>query len=180
MRNYEGLRKIAAEVGFEQIAPLKVDTIVLHQEVRDMCASGNCSRYGHSWSCPPYMGSLEECRQKISAYCEGILVQTLQTLEDEFDGEGMMAAERLHKKRIYDLNDKLSAEYPKHLTLGAGTCTICAECTCPDSPCRFPNQMISSMEAYGILVMEVCRENHMCYYYGSNQIAYTSCVLIDA
>ena len=176
--NYEMLEKLARTVGFEQTAPLNPETIKLKQEVRDMCASGKCARYGHSWSCPPHAGSLEESGEKIAGCREGILVQTVQEIEDAFDGEGMMEAERLHKERFYAMQDHLAAIYPNHLAISAGTCTRCKECTCPDSPCRFPEKAASSMEAYGMLVLEVCKANGLGYYYGSDKIAYTSCFLL--
>lgn len=34
------------------------------------------------------------------------------------------------------------------------------------------------MEAFGILVLEVCRKNDLTYYYGSDKMAYTSCFLL--
>ena len=34
------------------------------------------------------------------------------------------------------------------------------------------------MEAYGMLVMQVCQANHLDYYYGPGKIAYTSCYLL--
>uniref|UniRef100_UPI0040573B31 DUF2284 domain-containing protein n=1 Tax=Acetatifactor sp. TaxID=1872090 RepID=UPI0040573B31 len=52
------------------------------------------------------------------------------------------------------------------------------QCTYPNSPCRFPEKMISSMEAYGMLVAEVCKANDMKYYYGPNMIAFSSCFLV--
>ena len=70
--NYEMLEKLAREAGFEQTAPLNPETIKLKQEVRDMCVSGKCARYGRSWSCPPHAGSLEECGEKIAGCREGI------------------------------------------------------------------------------------------------------------
>ena len=63
------------------------------------------------------------------------------------------------------------------LAAGAGCCTVCKECTYPDAPCRFPEQKMSSMEALGMLVLEVCKANDMRYFYGENTIAYTSCFL---
>jgi hypothetical protein len=46
-----------------------------------------------SWSCPPGCGSLDECTARIRRYAKGLIVQTAGKLEDEFDGEGMMAAD---------------------------------------------------------------------------------------
>jgi predicted metal-binding protein len=96
-------------------------------------------------------------------------------LEDEFDGEGMMETQQLHKERFAELCAALSQT--DTLKLGAGCCTLCRDCTYPQAPCRFPEKRISSMEAYGIVVAEVCKANDLPYYYGKNTIAYTSCVL---
>lgn len=57
--------------------------------------------------------------------------------------------------------------------------TICSQCTYPDSPSRFPDKAIPSMEAYGLLVSKVCEKSGLPYYYGPKTLTYTSCVLID-
>ena len=72
----------------------------------------------------------------------------------------------------------LRRDYPELMAIGAGTCTRCKQCSYPDAPCRFPNLMTSSMEALGMLVLEVCKNNDLTYYYGPNTIAYTSCFLL--
>ena len=77
-----------------------------------------------------------------------------------------------------DLEKDLRKFYPNMLPMGAGCCTKCKTCTCPEAPCRFPDQAFSSMEAYGMLVMQVCQANHLDYYYGPGKIAYTSCYLL--
>ena len=38
--------------------------------------------------------------------------------------------------------------------------------------------MISSMEAYGMVVNEVCSANGLAYNYGPTKMAYTGCFLI--
>ena len=37
---------------------------------------------------------------------------------------------------------------------------------------------MSSMEALGMLVVEICKANGLPYFYGENTIAYTSCFLL--
>ena len=171
----DGLCVLAKEAGFTHAAALDVATIELKQQVRDMCAA--CGQYGKRWSCPPGCGELEHLRQRIMHYSGGILVQTVGQLEDNFDAEAMMETEADHKKHLLQLQALLQ-EKADVLILGAGCCTHCKECTYPDEPCRFPEKMISSMEAYGMVVSEVCRANDMKYYYGPLTIAYTSCVLM--
>jgi predicted metal-binding protein len=95
------------------------------------------------------------------------------------DFESMKEAEERHKKAFLKYAGTLRESWPKMLPLGAGCCKICNTCACPDEPCRFPEKRISSMEAYGIVVSDLCRKNGMDYYYGPNTIAYTSCFLLD-
>ena len=179
MTDMENALRMAEEAGFTHAAPLDPATIELKDEVRAMCASGSCGQYGKRWSCPPGCGELSECAAKIAGYRTGILVQSVGELEDSMDVEAMMETESDHKAHFQDLYADLRKRYPHMLALGAGCCTQCAVCSYPDAPCRFPDRMVSSMEAYGMLVLEVCQKNGMAYYYGPNTIAYTSCFLLE-
>jgi predicted metal-binding protein len=178
--NTEELIAKAREAGFTQAGYLDVKTLVLRQEVRDMCETNTCRMYNKRWSCPPGCGNLEELQEHISHYRDGLIVQTVGQLEDSMDVETMMETERLQKENLLRLRDVLAEEYPNLLTLGAGCCTISSECTYPDAPCRFPAKAISSMEAYGLVVSDVCQSNNMKYYYGNCTIAYTSCFLLTS
>ena len=173
------LNQLAQQAGFSYMSPLDIQTVTLKPEVRQMCAGNSCGQYGKRWSCPPGCGELDVLQQRLTLYSRGILVQTVGQLEDSFDAEGMLAAEQAHKTHLTQLQDKLLAHYPKLLTIGAGCCTHCNTCTYPHAPCRFPDRQVSSMEAYGMLVSEVCQKNGMKYYYGPGTIAYTSCFLLE-
>lgn len=175
---YEELAEYAQASGFTFWGQLDVSTISLKPEVRDMCAANSCGRYGKSWSCPPGCGTLEQCRQRLKDYTVGILVQTCGDVEDGFDFESMVEIEKAHKEHFYAMHRALSEAGKEALAIGAGSCTLCKECTYPNAPCRFPNKAVASMEAYGMLVVEICKANQMRYYYGSNKMAYTSCFLV--
>lgn len=169
--------QIAKENGFSYVTSVDVSTIQLLQEVRDMCSSNTCGMYGKNGSCPPACGELEECRARVSQFQQGILVQTVGDVEDSLDFEAMMEIEALHKENFLKTAERLRGECKKMLPLGAGCCTICASCACPEAPCRFPEKRISSLEAYGILVSDLCKKNDMAYYYGPQKMAYTSAIL---
>ena len=177
--DWEWLQKEALRAGFSQVARLDVSTMEVRPEVRDMCASGSCAKYGKNWACPPACGTLADCQKRISGYRWGLLVQTIGDLEDEYDGEGLMAAQERHKETFASLLPRLREAYPNLLPLGAGCCQVCKECSYPKNPCRFPEKAISSVEAYGILVMDLCKANGLAYYYGPEHIAYTSCYLLE-
>ena len=171
------LVKLAGEIGFSHAAPLNVKALRALPEVREMCASDRCRRYGKSWSCPPACGSLEECQTRMLGYTGGVLVQTTANLEDEFDFESMTRAQEEHKKRFFTLARQTRLLVPHCLPLTAGSCSICRSCTFPDRPCRFPAKMLSSMEAYGLLVSEVCAASGLPYYYGPGTLTYSACIL---
>ena len=68
MLDLQELEKTGLECGFTHVAPLKVSTIALLPEVRDMCKSNTCHMYGKNWCCPPGVGTLEECAVRVKKY----------------------------------------------------------------------------------------------------------------
>jgi predicted metal-binding protein len=177
-RAVEKLLTLALELGFDHAALLDASKLRALPEVREMCASGRCRRYGKSWSCPPACGTLEECARRMRSYTGGVLVQTTAQLADEFDIETMTRAQEEHKARFFTLARQTRLLLPDCLPLTAGSCTLCRSCTCPARPCRFPKKMLSSMEAYGLLVSAVCKDAGLPYYYGPGTLTYSSCILI--
>lgn len=177
MNDNDRWAEAAKNYGFTYSVCLHPATITLHEEVREMCRTGNCGQYGKNWSCPPHCGTLDECRDKIARCNSGILLQTVGGIEDSFDIEGMQRVKENHAENLRRFFAFLKKEKKDALLLGTGGCIICADCTCPDAPCRFLEKKVSSLEAYGVLVTEICKENGMAYYYGSDKISYTAACL---
>jgi predicted metal-binding protein len=176
---YEKVKLLAEEVGFSHFAPLDVQNIKLLEEVRAMCAADKCKAYNKNWACPPGCGSIPECGARIKKYAAGIILQTTAELEDSMDYEGMEQLAKDHTKHMDEFAKRVKELKPACMVIGAGTCTRCKECTYPDNPCRFPDKMTSSMEALGMLVSDVCKDNSLPYYYGPNTLTYTGCVLLE-
>lgn len=172
------ITELAQSAGFTRHAVFNTAILRPIPEVREMCRADRCREYGKNWACPPACGTLEHCEQRIRRYVKGILVQTTGELEDEFDADGIHEAERRHKKSFATLVRQVRILDPDCLPLSAGTCTLCESCTCPDRPCRFPKKRLSSMEAFGLLVSDVCRDAGLGYYYGPGTITFSSCILL--
>ena len=170
--------KMAEDAGFSHMALADRATWHTMKEVRDMCAADKCNAYGHSWTCPPACGTIEECQARMMEYDWGVLVQTTQMLEDSMDYEGMMEGEKTQKERFSDFLKKLREKDIDVLALSSGGCRICRKCSYPDSPCRFPEKAHSSMEAYDLLVSQVCKDNNLGYYYGKDTVTYTGLMLV--
>ena len=173
------LTQLALEQGFDQVGPLDPSMLEFLPEVRDMCAADRCQSYNKTWTCPPACGTLEEISARAAAYRRGVLLQSTGEMEDDFDVEAMMDTERLQKERFRAFVDRVREEYPNCLPMSSGACSVCPACTYPDAPCRFPHLAIPSMEAYGLVVSQVCQDSGLPYYYGPRTITYTACVLVD-
>jgi predicted metal-binding protein len=170
---------LAKDCGFDHAAPLDVRTLRLLPEGRDMCAADRCHTYNKTWNCPPGAGSLEELRERCARYSAGLLVQTVGTREDEFDFEAITETNKRHEANFQRLTKALKERLPALLPMGLAACRRCDKCTWPDEPCRFPEEVFPPMEAYGLYVSQVCKDNNMKYYYGKDCISFTSCYLFN-
>lgn len=175
----EAVIALAESIGFSHVGEVNIPKLKFLPEVRAMCESNRCQAYNKSWVCPPACGTLEEITQRARQYHRGILVQTTAQMEDDFDLDTMMEAEQLQKKHFFALVDRLRDQFPQMLPMAAGTCILCNTCSYPDAPCRFPDKAFTSMEAYGLMVSDVCKQSGLGYYYGPQTITYTSCILLD-
>jgi len=175
--SYEELAEIAKTSGFTHYSGLDVSRLELQQEIRDMCNAKQCRNYDTSWSCPPACASIEEMRKNVQKYKTGIIVQTVGDLEDSLDWDGIMETGARHKENFGRMRETLNKNQKNMLAMGAGECKICKTCSYPDKPCRYPDRMEISMEAYGLFVSKVCTDNNLGYNYGPDKIAFTSCFL---
>lgn len=168
--------EIAKEHGFDEAVFLKPEILISREDIRDMCAADKCGAYNRSWSCPPVCGTIEACQAKIRGYKHGILLQTVGYMKKTIDSKCYRETELRHMRQFYDFADTIRCEYPDVLCLGSGSCRICTKCAFPET-CRFPEKAMSSMEAYGLFVTQVCRDCGVPYNHGEKTIAYTACVL---
>lgn len=169
--------KQAVDMGFTAAVALDPARLKAEAHVRAMCRDDKCGAYGKNWSCPPACGSLEECGTRMEHYTSGILLQTVGTLDKTIDTRGYMRTEQRHQQLFMEYAQLLRNDFPEALCLGAGGCRICNQCAYPQ-PCRFPEKMLSSMEAYGLFVTQVCRDHDLPYHYGEKTVTFTACILV--
>ena len=173
------MRELALAAGFDRVGFCAARDLEVNPLVREACAADRCHQFGRNWVCPPACGSLEDYSAQFATRRQAAVVQTVGVLEDEYDFEGMMAAQDLHQQQFAALVEKIrEAELADGvLFLAAGACTICSECTYPDEPCRFPERALVSMEATGLVVSEVCEKAGLPYYDGKGRITYSACLV---
>ncbi|HIW15937.1 MAG TPA: DUF2284 domain-containing protein, partial [Firmicutes bacterium] len=58
--------------------------LVFESKVRQICRS-ECPMYGRSWSCPPAVGTFDQCRERCLSYGEAMLLVTAAEVDDASD-----------------------------------------------------------------------------------------------
>ncbi len=176
------LVKMALESNASGAAILQTSEIQFHEDFRKACEKNFCRKYDTNWMGPPAVGPISELKQRATAYRQGLLFQTVHSLNSNFDIKGMLSAAQVHQKVFRDLLEKIRSTYPSEdiLPLSAGCCSVCEKCAYLDKePCRHPDQAVSSVEAYGMNVIALEKSAGLPYYNGKNSVTYVGLILFD-
>ena len=164
------------------VVAISTKSIRIAPEFRAPCEMNQCGHYDKNWTCPPGIGSLEECEKKVRRFSNGVLFQKVYGLEGSFDIEGMEKAHDDFFRLIRSIQDSIPEEikFSDHTILGAGACAVCAECSYPEGEeCRFPDKAVSSVEAHGIDVKKLLEANGLSYVNGANTVSYVGLLLYN-
>ncbi len=174
------LKALILAAGAYKVGVVPVEQIACEPEFRKMCESNACGMYGRSWMCPPMIGDVNALIRRLKAYRWAVVYQTVDALEDSYDFEGMMDAGKKMNDLTCRIRRALKAQgEPSALLLGAGGCRICPRCAkLEDKPCRFPDEAIASLEAYGINVSALAPQAGMKYINGVNTVTYFGAVFL--
>ena len=176
----EQIRQTALQLGAYRAELVPVKAISFDATFRTMCESNACGNYGRNYTCPPDAGNIYDLMEEIKTYNHALVYQTVGTLEDSYDFEGMMEAGDLHNQlaqKLWDFTDELGQKAVLHL--GAGGCRLCEICGKRQGiPCRNPKRAMRSLEAYGVNVSLLASLAKMNYINGQNTVTYFGAVFI--
>lgn len=173
----ETLEQLFNRTGVFQHGIVNTAEIRFTQEVRAMCEVNTCQRYGKAWSCPPGLGTVDECQKRIQRYDKMLVFTVKYDLEDSFDYEGMTAGMTRFKQTCREIDAALKPYLKDYLILSNEGCDLCKECTYPDAPCRFPDRAHGSIEGYGIFVSELAKQAGVNYINGENTVTYFGAIV---
>lgn len=176
------LVKDALESGAQFAAIVDTSKIDYREEFRQACEKNVCGKYNTNWMGPPALGPISELKIKAAKFKQGLLFQTVYQMKSSFDLDGMEAAAGIHRATFRRILALVNTKYQfrELLPLDAGCCSVCARCTYLDGePCRHPDLAVASLEAYGIDVMALEKENGLPYYSGANTVSYVGLILFD-
>jgi predicted metal-binding protein len=149
------------------------------EEVRGYCIENTCRQYGKTWACPPAVGTIDECRERVQRYNKMLVFSGKYDVESSFDFEGMMDALKTFKTVVNALDDDLRLKMSGYLLLGNEGCGKCENCTYPDNLCRFPDTIHHSIEGYGVYVFKLAKQAGIAYNNGVNTITYFGALLYN-
>lgn len=163
----------------DTVATISVSEINFYPSLRQLCETNYCGAYNKNYTCPPRIGEVDEVIKKVKAYETAIIFRCVYQLEDSFDIEGMDEGSANFNKLTYKIFDIAKEIDPSCLVLSAGGCRRCKVCGAVDNtPCRFPDKAISSLEAHCIQVSELAGQIGMKYINGQNTVTYFGGVFV--
>ncbi len=170
--------EMAKAAGFSHAAYAVIEDMDFNKDVRDMCAANKCGKYNKCWACPPACGTLEELREKVLQYDYAMILQATEKMEDDYDWEAIEKAGERCKESLAKLSKQLKSMGKKIFPMGNGGCDLCAECSYPDAPCRFPEDLNFSMEACGLFVNRECKKAGLEYNYGRQTMTIIASIFV--
>ena len=168
----ENFANIINNCGFYQFGTVNPTEVKFRDEIRKMCEVNTCRLYGKTWACPPAVGTIPECRDRVQKYDTLMVLTGKYELEDSFDFEGMQEGQKKFRESCRALNEVIGKNFENYLMLSNEGCDLCKECTYPNAPCRFPKRAMGSLEAYGIFVSELANQAGVKYNNGPNTVTY--------
>lgn len=171
------MKEVLQSCGCYEVGELDPVSLRFYPEVREMCKQNTCRAYGKTWACPPGVGTLEECRERMLRYRTMLLFTLKCELEDSYDYEGMMAGLSRFKGVVDAVDLAAKGRFESYLLLGNESCERCEVCTYPDAPCRFPAFLRHSLESYGLVVSELAERAGVTYYNGEATVTYFGALL---
>ena len=167
----------AKELGFDLVGSLAAQDIACRQELRDLCNPDACAHYATCWSCPPGAGDFSECKDRIAACTEGVVVQTVRRNVDFSDGELLDRIRRLHNERLDQFAEEVRTHHENALEFSTGDCDLCQPCTYPGAPCNKPQQQRLALSAHGVDVPALCESVGMEYAFEDGTVRFIGMVL---
>lgn len=174
--NIQGFDEFISNYPVFEYRLLSTEDIQIQERVRIVCQQ-ECERYGSTWACPPGVGTLQECENRIRQYPYAVIFSTVAEVSDLMNMEEMLSTRSAHEEITGKLGDYLKQQGYEIFILSTESCDICETCTYPEKPCRHPMRMHPCLESHGVVVAEIVEREAMEYSLGGNTILWFSMIL---
>ena len=178
--DHYALVKATLDYGADKAELIEPSKLVSSNTCRAYCEDNVCGFYGRCWSCPPDIGEIDVLRAELKKYEHIIIYQSISSVKDYADTEGMNAAEEKHSDIAQKLQIHLRNILNKPFLHLGGSCHLCPECSkIANEPCRYPEKMLPSLSAYGVDVCKTCAGTSLEYMNGENTVTFFGMILFN-
>lgn len=175
--NTEKFDEFISQYPIFEYSLLDAEKIGVYENGRTICQM-ECERYGTTWACPPAVGTLSECENRIRAYEKGIFFSSVAEVSDIMNMEELLSTRQAHEELTSELAHYLEEEGYETFTLSTESCDICENCAYLEGkPCRYPERMHPCLESHGVLAAVIAEEEQMEYDLGGNTILWFSLIM---
>ena len=178
MITQEEIEKKITEYPIFEYAFFDTNELSFYPNVRTICEV-QCPQYGKSWSCPPAVGVLEECKKRCLSYKDAFIFSTVSEVQDTLNMEESLSTRGEHIDIVNQIRKDVFPRDEDILILTAESCSICEKCTYPDSPCKHKDRMYPCIESQTIIVTEICENHNMSFLNGHNIITWFCLILYN-
>lgn len=134
------------------------EELTFKEEVRQICKQ-ECPMYGKSWSCPPAVGTVEECKKRCSEYDGVFLFTTIAEVSDIANLKETLETRYAHEGITRKIGQVFKEAGAEVMLLSSESCAVCDSCAyCEGGACRHPEYMIPCIESQGILVTDLAEK----------------------
>ena len=130
--------------------------------------------------CPPYVGSLDDIREKLRPYKYGYLLQHQKPLDVKGDREGLRNSKIEFHEMVLEAEAHVQSTAGVNAVWGmiGGDCTLCRTCLARiDAPCPYPRRARTSLESIGVDVMGLLDTLFLERGFHTHKVTWTGCVL---
>ena len=143
---------------------LNTGDLSVEERVRIVCQQ-ECERYGSTWACPPAVGTLKECEERIRKFGQAVFFSSVAEVSDLMNMQEMLQTRAAHEELTTEVARFLKEQGFETFTLSTESCDICEDCAYP------------CLESHGVVVSEIVEKQQMEYNLGGNTILWFSMVL---
>lgn len=133
------------QLPISQYAWIDPQTIEFSDRIRYVCEH-ECPMYGTSWACPPAVGTVAACRERILSYPGALVFTTLCEVDDIADLSAALATRAPHEAVTRQVRDTCGRFRRMCSPCPPSRARSAEHCAYPDAPCRHPERMFPCVE----------------------------------
>jgi len=179
MPDYTDIKEYAYRLGCTICLEFSPSWLEPSEFVRSLCQADECHNYGKNYMCPPYIGTLEDIRQRLKRYNRAYLLQYTKPVDVRNDIPSLIKTKDDFHRIILELESfilKQGAEEAWGLI--GGNCGLCQPCRAvTGEPCAHPDRARPSLESLAINVQDLLAHFGITLEFKPDEITWTGCVL---